>query len=245
LIHEPSYWKQPLLETAQRLLSFNSEIYLAENLLAQIERDIFIGFYSIRKLVESIKVPDEIKCKQYSFTYFPYFGDRKITCFNRNELNNFYNFHKQESEPHDLIFIANVLIHSFIFQIRQNDTEGFDGIFFSSDKLRHQKVFYLSIDEIVSIFNEVGNSDFNSIYYTTSYILEKDGKKKLKAWLTKFFDGPVTDEIIGNYIARAQGGRTGHRAYIEISANQSRTKVIEYLPLPDSYFKIEENYEVR
>lgn len=53
MIWESCYWKQPLLEMAGRLQHLKTASTLSDQELAQVERDIFIGFYSVRKLLEA------------------------------------------------------------------------------------------------------------------------------------------------------------------------------------------------
>lgn len=53
MIWESWHWKQPLLKMADRLAQFKASNELSDEELAQVERDIFIGFYSVRKLLEA------------------------------------------------------------------------------------------------------------------------------------------------------------------------------------------------
>ena len=53
MISESWYWKKPLLDMAKRLRKMRSVRKLTQRQLVQIERDIFIGFYSVRKLIET------------------------------------------------------------------------------------------------------------------------------------------------------------------------------------------------
>jgi len=65
MISESWYWKEPLLEAAERLRSFKRARELHGEDLATIERDN-VGFHSIRKLFEAVaKVTDATK--QYAF----------------------------------------------------------------------------------------------------------------------------------------------------------------------------------
>jgi hypothetical protein len=55
-----------------------SEIDLSEDTLAQIEKDIFMGFYSIRKLFDTIKVTGLLKSRNssvqnlYRLSFYPF-----------------------------------------------------------------------------------------------------------------------------------------------------------------------------
>lgn len=68
MIRESGYWKQPLLEMADRLEHLKAVSALFGEELAQVERDIFIGFYSVRKLLEApAKITDETRHRSIPF----------------------------------------------------------------------------------------------------------------------------------------------------------------------------------
>jgi hypothetical protein len=71
MIHESYYWKQPLLKAADwheglRITEKNSE-----RTLVRVEREIFVGFYGIRKLLDTFAVSDKIKAKIFDLKWFP------------------------------------------------------------------------------------------------------------------------------------------------------------------------------
>jgi hypothetical protein len=61
LILESCYWKDPLLESAIRLCEFSESTTLEESQMVQTEKDIFIGFYAIRKLMDTVKIKDSTR----------------------------------------------------------------------------------------------------------------------------------------------------------------------------------------
>jgi hypothetical protein len=76
MISESWYWKQPLLETAQRLTLLKSATDVSEEQLVQFEKDIFIGFYSVRKLFEAqTKVTDATKEAKFDLNWHPNKGE--------------------------------------------------------------------------------------------------------------------------------------------------------------------------
>lgn len=56
MIWESSYWKEPLLESAARLRNFSTSTVSDELDFVTIEKDIFLGFYTIRKLMDTAKI---------------------------------------------------------------------------------------------------------------------------------------------------------------------------------------------
>jgi hypothetical protein len=71
MIFESGDWKEPLLEMAARLRSLK-RTRLTEKRLAQLERDIFIGFYSVRKIFDAVtRVTDATKSLKVQVSWHP------------------------------------------------------------------------------------------------------------------------------------------------------------------------------
>ena len=76
MIHESCFWKEPLLESALRFKEYCSYSEIDEETYVKIEKDIFIGFYSIRKLIDTeTKVTDTLKAGKYSVQWYLHIGD--------------------------------------------------------------------------------------------------------------------------------------------------------------------------
>lgn len=163
MIHESYYWKQPLLDSAEAFREFKSISDIDEEKYVQIEKAIFIGFYSIRKLLETeTKVTDDLKSEQHEVSWFKHIGE-DVTWRNNHKLDELYNLDKSQSENRDLWFIASRIIHSFIFNLCINENGGFDGILFTSDSDKNKKLYTLSTDEIIGLFEFVGKNDVTKL----------------------------------------------------------------------------------
>jgi len=76
MIHESYYWKDDLLKLSRKLESRLLQTKWGERNLYTIEKEIFIGFYSVRKLIESRKTSNSIKSKFYDIKEFPHNGNK-------------------------------------------------------------------------------------------------------------------------------------------------------------------------
>lgn len=165
MVYKSYFWKKPLLESADRLKQFQSLSEIDEETYIQIEKDIFIGFYSIRKLLDAeTKVTDSLKKKKYQSEWYAHFGD-SVTWKNNHKLNKLYDFSKTHQEERDLWFIASRIIHGFIFNIRVSEFGGLHGVLFTSDNDKNRKLYTLSIEKIIEIFREVGTNEVTKIYW--------------------------------------------------------------------------------
>ena len=155
MIWESSNWEEPLLDMAARL----EELMIAENISeaqrVQIEKDIFIGFYSIRKLIEAkTKLTDKASKKEITMHWYP--NIKKANCMNWHHIGILYDFSRVNQETRKIRFVSNLIIHSYVFTIYENENGGLAGIFFNSEKYKNEKLYELNIDDIIDIFNQVG-----------------------------------------------------------------------------------------
>ena len=163
MIWESWYWKKPLLEMAGRLKEFKATADLNEEQLAQIERDIFIGFYSVRKLIETItKVTDAKKSKQIQVGWHP--NQKHVNWRNNHKLDELYDLNTSHKETRDIVFVCGRIIHSFIFTPVM-DESGLASILFTSDTDKQKKLYTLEVDSIIQIFEHVGKDDPTEIVW--------------------------------------------------------------------------------
>ena len=57
----------------------------------------------------------------------------------------------------NLSFFCNQFVHSYIFVEYFDDGIHIDGVFVSSDKERHKMLYFLEINQVIKIFEQVGN----------------------------------------------------------------------------------------
>lgn len=158
MIWESWYWKQPLLEMADRLANFKVSNDLSDEEVAQVERDIFIGFYSVRKLLEApAKIND--KTRSLSLTLRKHPNLKHVTWCNNHRLDELYDLSESGQEVRDVLFVCGRIIHSFVFAPCQSEDGGLYGAFFSSDRDKDSCLYFISIDEVISLFRQVGNDD--------------------------------------------------------------------------------------
>lgn len=163
MIWESWYWKKPLLEMAGRLREFKFTADLNGEQLAQIERDIFIGFYSVRKLIETItKVTDATKSMQVQVGWHP--NQKHVNWRNNHKLDELYDLNTLNKETRDIVFVCGRIIHSFIFTPVMDDS-GLAAILFTSDTDKQKKLYSLEVDNVIQIFERVGNDEPTEIVW--------------------------------------------------------------------------------
>jgi hypothetical protein len=155
MITESRYWKEPLIESAAVLEDFAQYVELSEEDLAKIEKEIFIGFYAIRKLMDTVKITDSTKNHKLVLVWYP--NIKKVFDYNAHRPDELYDFSVTNQETRSLRFICNQIIHSYMFVILENERGSFEGIVFSSDKDKDSKLYFMDTRQVVEVFRLVGN----------------------------------------------------------------------------------------
>src|SRR5665213_2100298 len=101
MIWESCYWKEPLLRTAERLRGLKASVELSEEDLANLEREIFVGFYSVRKLIEAItKLTDRTKLFQVTVSWYQ--NIKPVSWLNNHKIDELYDLKNEHQDIHDL-----------------------------------------------------------------------------------------------------------------------------------------------
>lgn len=164
MITESYYWKKPLLAGAKAIRKHMDSKDISEAQSARIEREIFIGFYSIRKLLEATgKVSTETRTMKVALKRYEKRADQPIAdWYNRSEFWELYDLYKPAQEFRDLLYVAHRMVHSFIF-VLSGDDDG-HGAFFTSDRDKDTRLNFIGTDEIVRVFETVGQ-DYPSSFH--------------------------------------------------------------------------------
>ncbi len=158
MIWNSAYWKEELFRHANRIRHHQTLKKWAERSSAGLEKDLMIGFYSVRKLIDAHMVSDEIRDRPLCLKAYPWTG-RPVTYLNWEKIDQKYDLEHPVQVTKPLIWVANQMIHSFAF------IPGFDGggmlvsILFNSDRTRRKHLYSISVDEIISLFEQVWAND--------------------------------------------------------------------------------------
>ncbi len=156
MIWESSYWKEDLLRNARRLRSRMSQQRWPERSFARLEQQLMLGFYSIRKLCDSGKLSDSTSGLSVPLTTYPWLG-KAVTQMNWHRTSELYDLGNAGSESRDLIFICHQFVHSYVFQIWLDGSDGSIEISFCSDRDRHRCLYSMTLSNVVGVFELVGN----------------------------------------------------------------------------------------
>lgn len=182
MIWDSYFWKRELQRTANRIRRLaNKQDGAREKNDYELERSVMVGFYSIRKLIESMKVTSS--CANTSVTLEAHpslYGEKNaINHLNWHRIFDFYDFNIIETKAIRLSALCNLFIHSFIFMPVINTKRNIDAILITSDRTKYNFLYLIKIKDITALFKKVALNFPNKIH-----ILRAD---------------QVTDEILSHF----------------------------------------------
>ena len=162
MIWDSAYWKEEFFRNANRLKRRQTQRKWVERSHAGLEKDVMIGFYSIRKLIEAHKISDELRDRPVPLRGYPWSG-RDVTYMNWDMIDRNYDLESPVSLQQSLAWIANKVVHSFVFMAMCNEGGGLVSILFNSDHTRKKYLYEIRIDQLIVLFEEAGTNDPASI----------------------------------------------------------------------------------
>lgn len=162
MIYESWPWRRELERTAKRIGKVQAFKYLRNDTLAILERDIFVGFFSVRKLIDAkSKIERRVSTMEVQIERCN--ATQPMGAYERYEFFDFFDLEKPHKVTKDINYLANQMVHSLLMSfgcLRESDELG---VFFVSDKDRLKFCNYISLDAIARIFVDVANSHARSL----------------------------------------------------------------------------------
>lgn len=164
MIYESSDWKQPLVRAARWLEKARVTDESETRIMARAEREVFIGFYAVRKLLDTLNVSKSTRCLAWKLTCYPPKVGTRVDYLNRSEVFKNYDLEIEASETRDIGFLCNQVIHSFVFELVLHESGAIDGVFLTSDQKRDKRLYHVPLSLIVEIFRTVGRDYPNELH---------------------------------------------------------------------------------
>jgi hypothetical protein len=177
MIYESHYWKIELVKLSKKLTNrIPYKRFWTDAQNGAFEKEIMIGFYIVRKLIESKKLPNRLVSTKIPGRKFPNSGTT-VHLMNTHRFYDHYDFDNGKTEKLDLIFLINQIVHSYIFSpdfdINEDNGEmTLSAIHFCSDDQRNKWIYELSLSTVIDLFAKIGNS-----HVTNSSMTFDDNKK--------------------------------------------------------------------
>ncbi|MDQ1124877.1 hypothetical protein [Microbacterium trichothecenolyticum] len=157
MIDESGPWRAELWKSAIRLRRWNIQKRWTSRTYFLAERDIMMGAYSIRRLIDSGKSSSRLPGKRYQVRQYPITG-RTPMVLDRFSPERFYDIGRPANGELSVSRLCNQIIHSFVFQIHA-DEDSTTGVIFVSDHDRHKHLYGMGFERLAHLFDYVARED--------------------------------------------------------------------------------------
>ncbi len=137
----------------------------SESALARAEREVFIGFYAVRKLLPTFKLSNSTKRLSGEVQWFAPRPGQPVDYFHRSDVDELFDLDHPTRETRDVAFLCNQVMHSYIFVNLTTEAGKLDGFFVSSDTMRRKRLYFFPIAVVVRVFRTVGRDYPKSGHY--------------------------------------------------------------------------------
>jgi len=162
MIFDTVYWKKELERLCRVLRQHCGQRRWRDASYGSLEKAIMLGFYAIRKMSGAfqpkLQIPDPI-----SVTLFP--PRQKITTsLYWPDVKENYDLDKPQRITLPVCgtrsskALCHQIIHSYVFTPCFSDDGVLQGIFFVSDNYKKDGVYYLKIEQVIKLFDDVARS---------------------------------------------------------------------------------------
>ena len=158
MIQDSIPWKEDLLRIADRLDKKRTQKRWTERSGYLVERDVMTSAYTIRRLVESWKVSDRLASRSFQINRFALLGSPP-DFMNKFFFWELYDLDSPVRVDLSLREVCNQIMHSWMWAISATESNEFDGIYVASDKDRNSKLYWIPIDQLISIIRDIGRED--------------------------------------------------------------------------------------
>lgn len=150
-------WRDELLKSSVRLRRWSTQKRWTERTYFLAERDIMMGAYSIRRLIDSAKSSSLLPSKRIPTVRYPLVG-RKPMVLDRFDPERLYDLQKATTAELEVGRLCNQIIHSFVFQIYL-EVDGTTSVVFVSDHDRGKHLHGIRFEVLADLFDYVGRED--------------------------------------------------------------------------------------
>lgn len=159
MIFESSFYKEELSKIADKIEKQKVNKRRRERSLLLLERDLFIAFFYIRKLIEAkTKLTQEFLNRKIKLTKFGIKPEQQPTIMNDYKFGEIYDLSKGQQVTKDLSFLCNQFTHSYILYPDFTNDVDISSIFINSFFEREKALYQVSIDDVISVIKSCSNS---------------------------------------------------------------------------------------
>jgi hypothetical protein len=164
VIHDSSYWKDSLSKHAEMLNAKLEQRVWRESSFSKVEQSVMLSCYIVRKLSEAKKIADAKFQRPMRMRAFCATG-KTVDVLNNHKIDALYHLANGVDVTRTLSYIANQIIHSFVFVPVFESPGKIHGIAFNSDRSKGKELYMLELRPLIEAFAACADSYINKTTY--------------------------------------------------------------------------------
>lgn len=151
-------WREELLKVATALERRAEMKRWSTRTGFLVERDLMVGMFTIRRLVESAKTSSLLPRERASFGMHPLTG-RVPGIYDRWSYWEHYDMGSKRQTELTVRELVSLFIHSFVLEFYPRSTDGPATIWVASERDRHKWLYSIPFERVAALFRRVGDED--------------------------------------------------------------------------------------
>lgn len=155
---ESRYWKEELARIAKTLKPLRKPPYRTKRACCVVEREIMVGWFIIRRLIELNKVSSRTRDFNMKVYSCPTQGTR-VTWINNHRFYDNYDLENEKAETKKPFYISNQFIHAYVSFVFIDAERNWSDVYIVSDYDRNDCIWRVPIQVIRELF-ELASEDY-------------------------------------------------------------------------------------
>lgn len=159
---ESYYWRKNIkrdITEIRKMMLVNLNVLEGEKfdeVFSKVEIKIFMMAFSIRKLLETRKLPDSVLDATIKVTKFKRNTERAGWFFDFDKL---FDFTRPIKEDLKLKYFLNQIIHSHVFQTSSTRKGNLSYLYFTSDKKRKEWLYLIRLETLLKFIEKIAKQE--------------------------------------------------------------------------------------
>lgn len=149
---ESLYWKEELARIAKTIRPVPKPKRWSERAVCTVERDVMIGFFIVRRMIELHKVSARIA--KIKIDVFGTPTVKNITLLNRFSLEENYDWDAEKVENKSVAYVCNQSIHAYLSFVFRGPDRNWSDLVVVSDYDRNKTIWRIPFPTIIKLFEE-------------------------------------------------------------------------------------------
>ena len=158
MIWDSQPWRDHLLADARGLAARSKTKRITERRSVLIERAVFFGAYSMRKLDDAKKLSTSWKGRALKCTHYPFMG-KVPDLLNWHHIDQYYDLSKPKIGSMGARDFCDLVVHSFIFVECLNEDGTVGGFFITSDKRKAKGLWHFDLNAEIRLMEQTAKDN--------------------------------------------------------------------------------------